>query len=83
MSAELIALSAKAAADAIAAGELDRAEYFEAYRARSATDELNAYVWVAEKAGDAMDGELGGVPIAIKDLFCTCLLYTSPSPRDS
>ena len=71
MSAELIALSAKAAADAIAAGELDRAEYFEAYRARSATDELNAYVWVAEKAGEPMDGELGGVPIAIKDLFCT------------
>ena len=71
MTAELIALSAKAAADAIAAGELDRAEYFEAYRARSATDELNAYVWVAEKAGEPVDGELGGVPIAIKDLFCT------------
>ncbi len=71
MSAELIALSAKAAADAIAAGELDRGEYFEAYRARSAADELNAYVWVAEEASEAVDGELGGVPIAIKDLFCT------------
>ena len=30
---------------------------------------------------------LSGVPLAVKDLFCTenvktCLLYTSPSPRD-
>ena len=72
MSAELIALSATAAAAAIAAGELDRREYFEAYRARSAADELNAYVWVAEEpAGDPVDGELGGVPLAVKDLFCT------------
>ena len=72
MSAELIALSATAAAAAIAAGELDRLEYFEAYRARAAADELNAYVWVAEEpAGDPVDGELGGVPLAVKDLFCT------------
>ena len=72
MCAELIALSATAAAAAIAAGELDRREYFEAYRARSAADELNAYVWVAEEpAGDPVDGELGGVPLAVKDLFCT------------
>jgi len=73
VSAELIALTAKAAADAIAAGDLDRAEYFEAYRARSAADELNAYVWVAEDppAGEPVDGELGGVPLAVKDLFCT------------
>jgi len=69
---ELIALSAKAAADAIAAGDLDRAEYFEAYRARSAADKLNAYVWVAEDPpGEPVDGELGGVPLAVKDLFCT------------
>ena len=25
---------------------------------------------------------LAGIPIAIKDNICTCLLYTSPSPRD-
>ena len=23
-----------------------------------------------------------GVPVAQKDIFCICLLYTSPSPRD-
>ena len=35
-----------------------------------------------------LDLKLPGIPIAVKDLFCTkdlktCLLYTSPSPRDS
>ncbi len=74
MTAELIALSAKAAADAISAGDLDRAEYFAAYRARSAADELNAYVWISEEGGARaapVSGELGGVPLAVKDLFCT------------
>ncbi len=68
---ELVGLTAKAAADAIAAGELDRAEYFEAYRARAAADELNAFTWVADEPAAPVDGELGGVPLAVKDLFCT------------
>ena len=71
MSAELLDLTAAQAAAAIAAGELDRADYFEAYRARAAADELNALTWVAPDAGDPVDGPLGGVPVAIKDLFCT------------
>ncbi len=71
MSAELLALSAHDAAQAIAGGDLDRADYFEAYRARAAADELNAYTWVAEEATEPVDGELGGVPLAVKDLFCT------------
>jgi len=66
-------LSAAQAAAAVAAGDLDRGELFEAYRARSAADELNAYVWVAGEtpAPDAADGPLAGVPLAVKDLFCT------------
>ncbi len=67
----MIELSAKQAADAIASGELDRTEYFEAYRARAAADELNAYVWVAEEATAPVEGELGGIPLGVKDLFCT------------
>jgi aspartyl-tRNA(Asn)/glutamyl-tRNA(Gln) amidotransferase subunit A len=67
----LIALSAAAAAQAVRSGELDAAELFEAYRARAAADELNAYVWVAEQAPAAVAGPLGGVPLAVKDLFCT------------
>jgi aspartyl-tRNA(Asn)/glutamyl-tRNA(Gln) amidotransferase subunit A len=71
---ELIALSARAAAAAVAAGDLDPTELFEAYRARAAADTLNAFTWVAEQA-PAPDGAarapLGGVPLGVKDLFAT------------
>jgi aspartyl-tRNA(Asn)/glutamyl-tRNA(Gln) amidotransferase subunit A len=74
VSAELLELSAAAAARAVQAREIDPAELFEAYRERAAADELNAFLWVAEKA-QAIDGvaglPLGGVPVAVKDLFCT------------
>src|SRR3984885_423810 len=68
---ELVALSAAQAAAAIRAGELDAAELFDVYRARAAADELNAFVWVAEDAAPAAEGPVGGVPLAVKDLFCT------------
>ncbi len=67
-------LTAKAAVDAIAAGDLDAAELFEAYRAASAADELNAYTWVTDATPDlsaAAGTPLRGVPVAFKDLFCT------------
>jgi aspartyl-tRNA(Asn)/glutamyl-tRNA(Gln) amidotransferase subunit A len=70
---ELIALTAAQAAAAVRSGELSATELFEAYRARAGADDLNAYVWVAEgppvDAGG--DGPLGGVPLAVKDLFAT------------
>ncbi len=68
---DLVGLSAAAAAAAVGAGELDPAALFEAYRARAAADELNAFTWVAESAPPAVAGPLGGVPLAVKDLFCT------------
>jgi aspartyl-tRNA(Asn)/glutamyl-tRNA(Gln) amidotransferase subunit A len=69
---ELIELSAAQAAERVRAGELDRRELFEAYRARAVADELNAFTWVAEGPPEtAHDGPLGGVPVAVKDLFCT------------
>ena len=52
-----------------------RPELFDAYRARAAADRLNAFLWLAEKApadvGRASGQPLGGVPLAVKDLFCT------------
>jgi aspartyl-tRNA(Asn)/glutamyl-tRNA(Gln) amidotransferase subunit A len=70
----LIDLSAAAAAAGVRAGEIDPAELFDAYRSRAAADELNAFTWVAEGApasAPARDAPLGGVPLAVKDLFCT------------
>jgi aspartyl-tRNA(Asn)/glutamyl-tRNA(Gln) amidotransferase subunit A len=72
--AEIIALTAAQAAAAVARGELDSRELFEAYRGRAAADELNAYLWVADEApeiGSHPPGPLNGVPLAVKDLFCT------------
>jgi aspartyl-tRNA(Asn)/glutamyl-tRNA(Gln) amidotransferase subunit A len=69
---ELIELSAAAAARALRAGEIGSGELFDAYRARAAHDELNCFTWVAEEASPPPPGSaLGGVPLAVKDLFCT------------
>jgi aspartyl-tRNA(Asn)/glutamyl-tRNA(Gln) amidotransferase subunit A len=68
-------LSAAAAAERVRAGDLDAGELWELYRGRAAADDLGAFVWVAEErpGGDESrsDGPLGGVPVAVKDLFCT------------
>ncbi len=70
---ELIELGAAQAAAAVCAGEIDPLELFEAYRQRAAADELNAFTWVAEAPPESVGREraLGGVPLAVKDLFCT------------
>jgi aspartyl-tRNA(Asn)/glutamyl-tRNA(Gln) amidotransferase subunit A len=72
---ELLELSAAAAAEAVRAGETDPRELFEAYRARAEADELNAFTWLASEAPsgerDCSEAPLGGVPVAVKDLFCT------------
>ncbi len=73
MGAELIELTAAQAAERVRAGEIDSAELFEAYRERAEADELNAFTWVAAgaPADTNSNGPLGGVPVAVKDLFCT------------
>jgi aspartyl-tRNA(Asn)/glutamyl-tRNA(Gln) amidotransferase subunit A len=74
MSAELLDLSAAEAAAAVSAGDVEASELFEFYRARAAADELNAFTWVAEGSpapSSPSDLPLGGVPLAVKDLFCT------------
>jgi aspartyl-tRNA(Asn)/glutamyl-tRNA(Gln) amidotransferase subunit A len=71
---DITTLTAKQAADAVAKGDLDPTELFEAYRAKAAADDLNAYTWVAD-AAPAANGvattPLAGVPLAVKDLFAT------------
>jgi aspartyl-tRNA(Asn)/glutamyl-tRNA(Gln) amidotransferase subunit A len=62
------ALTAAAAVAAIERGELGAVELFDAYRQAAAADELKAYLWVAE---DGVPEVAAGVPLAVKDLFCT------------
>jgi len=56
----------------VRAGELDPGELFDAYRERAASEELNAFTWVADHRpgqADYSQAPLGGVPLAVKDLF--------------
>ena len=69
--AELLELSVAQATGRIAAGEISREEYFAAWREAAAGDELNAYLWRAEDGSAEGDGALAGIPVAVKDLFCT------------
>jgi len=70
---DLLDLTATAATRALASGEIAAGELYEAYRARARADELNCFTWVSD--GDpplpAAGSPLGGVPLAVKDLFCT------------
>ena len=71
---ELIELTAVDAAAKVRAGELDATALFEAYRERAAADELNAFTWVADGPPETAPDPatpLAGVPLAVKDLFCT------------
>jgi aspartyl-tRNA(Asn)/glutamyl-tRNA(Gln) amidotransferase subunit A len=72
---DVTALTAAAAVEAIQAGELSAGELFEAYRAAAKADDLNAYLWIADGTPDpdhaAAGTPLAGVPVAVKDLFCT------------
>ncbi len=72
MASDLIRLSAKQAADAIAAGEISAPELWDAYAGRIESEQLGAFLWrnEANDAGDGAGKPLGGVPLAVKDLFC-------------
>ncbi len=78
---ELLEMSVAEAATRIQAVELSREEYFDAWRDAAAGDELNAYLWRAENRAVESDGPLEGIPIAIKDLFCTEAVPTTAGSR--
>jgi aspartyl-tRNA(Asn)/glutamyl-tRNA(Gln) amidotransferase subunit A len=68
----MIELTAAQAAAAIKKGDLDAKEYFDFYRERAAKDAFNSFTWVADEAPELdTDSAFAGVPVAIKDLFCT------------
>ena len=78
---EILELSVAQAAQQIAVGAISPRESLEVWRSAAAGDELNAYLWRAE--GDMAEGEgaLAGVPVAIKDIFCTEDVPTTAASR--
>ncbi len=86
MNSELLELTAAQALDRIAAGDLGSDEYFDAYAEAAAGDYLNAYLWRAgptsnEQLATSNDRPLHGLPIAIKDIFCTEGIPTTAGSR--
>ena len=78
---ELRRLTVTEAAARIAAGDVSPDEYFAAWRDAAAGDDLNAYLWRAEDTQGGAEGPLGGIPVAIKDLFCTEGVETTAGSR--
>jgi aspartyl-tRNA(Asn)/glutamyl-tRNA(Gln) amidotransferase subunit A len=75
--ADILKLSVAESAEQITAGSLSGEELYETYLSRARADVdggekgLNCFTWVADEAPAGTPGPLAGVPIAIKDLFCT------------
>jgi aspartyl-tRNA(Asn)/glutamyl-tRNA(Gln) amidotransferase subunit A len=71
--ADILKLTAARAAEEIDGGSLSSAELFDAYLERAKADRasgeegLNCFTWVADEA----PADATGVPLAVKDLFCT------------
>src|SRR6476646_7442780 len=82
MSSEMLELTAAEALRRIEAGDLDADEYFDAYAEAAAGDNRGAYLWTAEPGTPAAtEGPLKGVPIAVKDIFCTEGIETTAGSR--
>jgi aspartyl-tRNA(Asn)/glutamyl-tRNA(Gln) amidotransferase subunit A len=77
---DLLSMTAAQAADRVRAADLSADELFSFYRERAAGDELGAYLWVADSA-PASTGPLGGVPLAVKDLFCVAGVPSTAGSR--
>jgi aspartyl-tRNA(Asn)/glutamyl-tRNA(Gln) amidotransferase subunit A len=78
---ELLGLTVAEAAARIGAGEIAPQEYFGAWREAAAGDELNAYLWRAEDGAGEAEGALAGIPVAVKDIFCTEGVPTTAGSR--
>jgi aspartyl-tRNA(Asn)/glutamyl-tRNA(Gln) amidotransferase subunit A len=84
VSGEVLALSAAEAIDRIHAGDITAQEVFDLYAERVGRmdDELGSFLWRAEAAeGVEPDAPLAGVPLAVKDLFCTEGVPTTAGSR--
>jgi aspartyl-tRNA(Asn)/glutamyl-tRNA(Gln) amidotransferase subunit A len=86
--ADLLDLTAAQAGKAIDSKQASPEEYLQAWREAAAKDDLNAYLWKADPGTEhrapsngSPDPRLRGVPIAIKDIFCTEGIPTTAGSR--
>ncbi|MEJ7876252.1 MAG: amidase family protein, partial [Solirubrobacterales bacterium] len=63
----------------IDAGDLDAAEYVSAFA--DADDGLNACLWRCEGLAGEGEGPLAGLPVAVKDIFCTAGIPTTAGSK--
>ncbi|MDQ2675488.1 MAG: Asp-tRNA(Asn)/Glu-tRNA(Gln) amidotransferase subunit GatA [Actinomycetota bacterium] len=77
--AELRGLTAAQALERIGAGEVAVAEYAPAFDGLD--DEINAFLWSREEVPAAEEGALAGLPVAVKDIFCTRDIPTTAGSR--
>jgi aspartyl-tRNA(Asn)/glutamyl-tRNA(Gln) amidotransferase subunit A len=82
MSTELLELTVAGAIEKFRSGDLGPGEYFDAYREAAAGDSLNAFLALAgdgepktsrpaAEAKPSSPADLSGIPVAVKDIFCT------------
>jgi aspartyl-tRNA(Asn)/glutamyl-tRNA(Gln) amidotransferase subunit A len=82
---ELLELTVAEAIAAITAGEVSADEYFHAWAEATGKDELNSYLWRVQPGAPGCaghgDGPMAGVPVAVKDIFCTEGIQTTAGSR--
>jgi aspartyl-tRNA(Asn)/glutamyl-tRNA(Gln) amidotransferase subunit A len=80
---DILQMTAAEAAEGVRVGKVDAGELFALYRNRiSELDgRVGAFLWQADEPGAADPGPLGGVPLAVKDLFCTEGIPTTAGSR--
>ncbi len=78
---EILELTVTEATAKVAAGEISSRECSEVWRGAAAGDQLNAYLWRAEDDLGEGEGPLAGIPVAVKDIFCTEGVPTTAASR--
>jgi aspartyl-tRNA(Asn)/glutamyl-tRNA(Gln) amidotransferase subunit A len=77
-------LSVTEAVERIASAEISRSEYGIAWRQAAAADDLGAFLWRADEPlelAGVEGGELAGIPVAVKDIFCVTDVPTTAGSR--